>query len=93
MLATVDDSAKRMFDVGSTQITAAVAHKYGSEAGKSAHLATHTARNVTLVYIDMRGFARKALIKKAGKTWIKARLGGGREMSGVVVDREEQGKK
>ncbi|TBU43802.1 hypothetical protein BD309DRAFT_893678 [Dichomitus squalens] len=93
ILATVDDSLRRTFDVGSERATAVVAHKYGPEAAKSTHLATHTARNVTLVYIDMRGFARKALIKKAGKTWIQAKLGGGREMSGVVVDREAQSKK
>ncbi|KAI0806840.1 hypothetical protein C8Q74DRAFT_1375418 [Fomes fomentarius] len=97
VLAAVDDSLKRTFDVGAERVTAVVGHKYGPAAARSTHLATHTARNVTLVYIDMRGFARKALIKKAGKQWIKARLGsgtgsgGGREMSGMVVDKQEQG--
>lgn len=90
ILSTVDDSIKRTFDVGSERVSAVVAHKYGPEAGRSTHLATHTARNVTLVYIDMRGFARKALIKRAGKHWLKARVGGGREMSGTVVDKQEQ---
>ena len=92
ILATVDDSIRRTWDVGSERATAVVAHKYGPEAAKSTHLAAHTARNVTLVYIDMRGFARKALIRRAGKHWIKARFGGGagREMSGLVVDRQEQ---
>ncbi|TFK88297.1 hypothetical protein K466DRAFT_521073 [Polyporus arcularius HHB13444] len=93
ILSTVDDSLKRTFDVGSERVSAVVAHKYGPEAGRSTHLATHTARNVTLVYIDMRGFARKALIKRAGKHWLKARVGGGRENSGVVVDKQEQGPK
>ncbi|EIW60897.1 uncharacterized protein TRAVEDRAFT_146573 [Trametes versicolor FP-101664 SS1] len=90
LLATVDDSVKRAVDVGSTQLTAVMGHKYGEGAGRTTHLATHTARNVTLVYIDMRGFARRALIKKAGKEWIKARVGGRRQqaqMDGVVVDR------
>lgn len=95
MLAAVDDSLKRTFDVGAERVTAVVGHKYGPDAARSTHLATHTARNVTLVYIDMRGFARKALIKKAGKQWIKARIGtgngGGKEMSGMVVDKQEQG--
>ena len=88
VLATVDDSLKRTVDVGSERVAAVVGHKYGPEAGRSAQLATHTARNVTLVYIDMRGFGRKALIKKAGTTWIKARMGGGKEMSGLVVDKQ-----
>ena len=29
-----------------------------------------------LVYVDMRGFARKALLKKAGKEFVKARVSG-----------------
>ena len=78
------------FDVSSERVTAVVGHKYGPEAARSAHLATHTARNVTLVYIDMRGFARRAIIKKAGKQWLKGKFGSGagREMSGVVVDKK-----
>ena len=94
VLAAVDDSIRRTWDVGSERATAVVAHKYGPEAAKSTHLAAHTARNVTLVYIDMRGLARRALIRRAGKHWVKARfgVGGGKEMSGLVVDREEQGK-
>ncbi|OJT13433.1 hypothetical protein TRAPUB_10031 [Trametes pubescens] len=96
VLATVDDSLKRAVDVGSSQLTAVMGHKYGEGAGRTTHLATHTARNVTLVYIDMRGFARRALIKKAGKEWIKARVGGRRQqvqMDGVVVDRAGVGEK
>ncbi|KAI0781426.1 hypothetical protein BD413DRAFT_505234 [Trametes elegans] len=93
VLATVDDSAKRVFDVGSKQLTAAMGHKYGADAGKSTHLATHTARNVTLVYIDMQGLARRALLRKAGKEWIKARVGRSRQeaaMDGLVVDKGKQ---
>ena len=33
-----------------------------------------TARNVGLVYIDMSGIGRRALLKRAGKTFLKARL-------------------
>ncbi|KAI0648358.1 hypothetical protein C8Q79DRAFT_571098 [Trametes meyenii] len=92
ILATVDDSAKRVFDGASTNLTAVMGHKYGADAGKSTHLATHTARNVTLVYIDMQGLARRALIRKAGKEWIKARVGGRHQaspqMSGIVVDKQ-----
>ncbi|KAI0668438.1 hypothetical protein C8Q78DRAFT_258882 [Trametes maxima] len=92
ILATVDDSAKRVFGGASTNLTAVMSHKYGADAGKSTHLATHTARNVTLVYIDMQGLARRALIRKAGKEWIKARVGSRQQaspqMSGVVVDKQ-----
>ena len=33
----------------------------------------NTARNVVLVYVDMRGFARRALIRKTGVEFAKAR--------------------
>lgn len=50
--------------------------RYGTDAQHSTHLATHTARNVVLVYVDVRGFARRALLKKTGKEFVKARFGG-----------------
>ena len=84
VLATVDDSARRMLDVGSQQLTAVMGHNYGASAGRTTELATHTARNVTLVYIDMQGLARRALIKKAGKEWVKDQQGAA-QMDGVVV--------
>ena len=34
----------------------------------------HTARNVVLVYVDMRGFARRALLQKSGVEFVKARI-------------------
>ena len=32
--------------------------------------------NVVLVYVDVRGFARRALITKTGKEFVKARFAG-----------------
>ncbi|KAF7799692.1 hypothetical protein EIP86_010934 [Pleurotus ostreatoroseus] len=76
VLTTVDDSARRMFEVGSDRLGAVVGHKFGPDAQRSTHLATHTARNIVLVYVDVRGFARRALITKTGKEFVKARFGG-----------------
>ncbi|GJE87993.1 Senescence domain-containing protein [Phanerochaete sordida] len=76
IITTVDDSARRMFEVSTDRIGAVVGHKYGSEAQRTTHLASHTARNVVLVYVDMRGFARRALLKRTGKEFIKARVSG-----------------
>jgi spartin len=33
-----------------------------------------TARNIALVYIDMRGIGRKALIKKVGKAFVSGQV-------------------
>ena len=40
----------------------------------------HTATNVGLVYIDARGVGRRALLRKAGKACVKAKLGKNREV-------------
>ncbi|KAH8100224.1 hypothetical protein BXZ70DRAFT_938612 [Cristinia sonorae] len=85
VLATVDDSARRVFEVGSERLGAVMGHKYGPQAQQSTHLATHTARNVVLVYVDVSGFARRALITKAGKEWMKARIGSRRTEAGQAT--------
>ncbi|KAJ7575134.1 hypothetical protein C8J56DRAFT_459751 [Mycena floridula] len=77
ILSTIDQSAKELLNVGSQQISAVVGHKYGAEAGQSSLSLTGTAKNLALVYIDMSGIGRKALIKRAGKMYIKNKLGGG----------------
>lgn len=37
-------------------------------------LLTGTAKNVGLVYVDMTGMGRRALLKRAGRTFVKARF-------------------
>ncbi|RPD68047.1 hypothetical protein L226DRAFT_576743 [Lentinus tigrinus ALCF2SS1-7] len=72
ILSTVDDSIKRTFDVRSQRVSAVVARKYGPEAGRLVHPATHTARNITPVY---------------------ARVGGAKDISRFVVDKQVQAPK
>lgn len=76
VLTTVDDSARRVWDASSAQLEAVVGHKFGADAAANTHLATQTARNVVLVYVDMKGVARRALFQKAGKEFAKARVAG-----------------
>jgi len=45
-----------------------VGHTYGPDAARGTGLAGGTARNVVLVYVDVRAFA-PALIEKTGKEW------------------------
>ncbi|KZT74158.1 hypothetical protein DAEQUDRAFT_807844 [Daedalea quercina L-15889] len=73
VLASVDESVSRLLDAGTMQLGAAVGHRYGPDAARSTGLAAGTARNVVLVYVDVRGFARKALIKRAGREFVKGR--------------------
>lgn len=52
-----------------------VSCRYGKDAGDASLLAGKTIHNVGLVYLDVRGVGRRALIKKAGKSFLRAKLG------------------
>ncbi|KAF8163687.1 hypothetical protein B0H34DRAFT_765375 [Crassisporium funariophilum] len=74
ILSTIDDSTRRVLDVGTQELSKVMGHKYGAEAAESSSLLAGTARNVGLVYVDMRGIGRRALLKSAGKNFVKARI-------------------
>jgi len=82
ILSTIDDSAKQILDVGGQRLNAVVEHKYGADAARSTSMLTGTAKNVGLVYIDMRGIGRRALIKRAGKEYLKAQVSSAASGSG-----------
>ncbi|KAF7783260.1 hypothetical protein Agabi119p4_2636 [Agaricus bisporus var. burnettii] len=67
VLSTFDNSVSRILDNGFTNLGKVMNHKYGPEAAESTVLMAGTARNVRLVYVDMKGFGRRALLRKAGK--------------------------
>ena len=56
--------------------------------GEASLLVGHSVRNVGVVYIDVRGVGRRALLKKAGKKYIKATLG----KKDVVLGVDEHGR-
>ncbi|KAJ6620334.1 hypothetical protein B0H10DRAFT_2022357 [Mycena sp. CBHHK59/15] len=74
ILSTIDISTRRILDSGTENIGTVVGHKYGASAGESSVLMAGTARNMALVYIDMRGIGRRALLRRAGKEFIKGRV-------------------
>lgn len=39
---------------------------------------TGTARNVGLVYVDLSGLGRRAILKRAGKQYIKGKISSGK---------------
>lgn len=77
VFATIEESFLRVVDTGSEEITRVVAHKHGEESGQNAALATATARNVALVYVDARGIGRKTIIRRVGREYAKAKLSSG----------------
>jgi len=80
--STLDNAAKQLLDVSSERIGAVVGHKYGPDAAETSNHITGTARNVALVYIDMRGIGRKALLRRAGKEFVKARMSSSESKTG-----------
>jgi spartin len=59
-----------------------VTHKYGEAAGSNVALAGRTARNVVLVYVDVRGLGRRAIVRHTAKTWAKGQVARHREHAG-----------
>jgi spartin len=74
ILSTIDDSARRVLDTGTQEIGKVVGHTYGPEAAHSSLLMAGTARNVALVYVDWKGVGRRALLRRAGRTFVKAQM-------------------
>jgi spartin len=76
LLTTLESSASHLITHTSTSLAAVATHKYGPEAGRAVGMVGDSVKNVAVVYIDMRGVGRRALLKVAGKRVIKAKMGG-----------------
>lgn len=73
----VAESGKSLMNQGSAAATTVVQHKYGPEAGQlAAHLAGGVT-NVALVYVDVTGVTRKAIIKSVAKGMVIGKVRGG----------------
>ncbi|GLB35503.1 putative senescence-associated protein [Lyophyllum shimeji] len=74
ILSTIDHETRRLLDAGTQTVGAVVGHKYGPDAKETSLLMAGTARNIGLVYVDMRGIGRRALLRRAGAQFVKGRL-------------------
>lgn len=74
ILSTLEENVKRLVVGGENTINNVVRHKYGEEAAESSSSMTGSAKNVVLVYIDMSGIGRRALLKKVGGEYVRARV-------------------
>ncbi|KAL5490682.1 hypothetical protein ACEPAI_5516 [Sanghuangporus weigelae] len=86
LLTTAENSAKQLLEHGTVHVSEALGHKYGNDMREASLLAGQSARNVGVVYIDARGVGRRALLRKAGKRYIKAKLGTKDVLLGVDQD-------
>ncbi|PWN48884.1 hypothetical protein IE53DRAFT_388897 [Violaceomyces palustris] len=80
VLDGIDAGAQTLLYSGGEAASTVVGHKYGTEAKVVSDYAVRTGKNVFLVYKDLRGVRRTALLKVAGGSLIKARMDDGREV-------------
>ncbi|CAH7675595.1 senescence-associated protein-domain-containing protein [Phakopsora pachyrhizi] len=93
VMDSLEAGGKKILYTAGDTTTNVVTHSYGPEAGAIAGRANEGVRNVALVYIDVRGVSRKAILKSAGKAAIKGRTKDGREFVFKATEDGEGGSK
>jgi spartin len=81
-------SGKHILDSGGVAATSMVGYRYGDDAKSVAAELTKSVTNVGLVYIDVTGVSRRAVIKSVAKGMLIGRVKGGGE---VVVGEGDGG--
>jgi spartin len=76
----IDQASRNLMNTSSTAATSVVTHKWGPEAGELTKHLGGSVKNVGLVYIDVTGVSRKAIIKAVGKGMVIGKVKGGGEI-------------
>ncbi|EUC40990.1 hypothetical protein COCMIDRAFT_107365 [Bipolaris oryzae ATCC 44560] len=70
----ISHSGRQILTSGGAAASAAVGHKYGAEAGQITSNLAGGVKNVGLVYIDVTGVSRKAIIKSVAKGMVVGKV-------------------
>ncbi|KIH88909.1 SPG20 protein [Sporothrix brasiliensis 5110] len=73
----IEQAGRHLLDTSSNAATTVVSSKWGSEAGEVTRNLTGGIKNVGLVYIDVTGVSRRALIKSVAKGMVIGHVPGG----------------
>lgn len=76
----IEHAARHLMTTASSSATTMVTHKWGDEAGELSRQLGGSAKNVGLVYIDVTGVSRRAIIKAVGKGMVIGKVKGGGEI-------------
>lgn len=76
----IDHAGRSLMTSTSTAATNVVTHRWGDEAGELSRHLGGSVKNVGLVYIDVTGVSRRAIIKAVGKGMVVGRVKGGGEI-------------
>src|SRR5436305_3048302 len=80
MMDGIDQAGRNLLQSGSTAASAVVGHKYGHEARSVASGLAGGVKNVGLVYIDVMGVSRRAVIKSVAKGMVVGRMPNGQQL-------------
>ncbi|KAI1386298.1 senescence-associated protein-domain-containing protein [Hypoxylon trugodes] len=95
----IDQATRNLLTSASSNATSMVTHRWGAEAGELSKHLGGSVKNVGLVYIDVTGVSRKAVIKAVGKGMVVGKVKGGGEIivgddtSDIVSRKETNGSK
>lgn len=78
----IDQASKNLLTGTQHSVTTVVSHRWGAEAGEISHSLGGGFKNVGLVYIDVTGVSRRAVLKSVAKGMIVGKVGGGKVMVG-----------
>lgn len=84
----IDHATRNLLNSASSSATTMVAHRWGDEAGELTKHLGGSVKNVGLVYIDVTGVSRKAIIKAVGKGMLvgKVKIGNNQTADVIVGD-------
>ncbi|KAK6910013.1 hypothetical protein I204_04931 [Kwoniella mangroviensis CBS 8886] len=77
VLTSLEATAHDLINNGTIAASNAAGHKYGPEAGEATALVGGSVKNVAVVYIDVAGVGRRAVLKSTAKGFVKAKLADG----------------
>jgi spartin len=84
--SSVDQAGRGLLASGTSAATKVVTHRYGEEAGEISQTLEGSIKNVALVYIDVTGVSRKAIVKSLAKGMVVGKVG---EKSLIIPGTEE----
>lgn len=76
----IEQGARTVLYSGSTAASTVIGHRYGAEAGAVAADVTGGFKNVGLVYIDVTGVSRRAILKSVAKGMVVGRMKDGKQV-------------
>ena len=76
----VEQAGKNLLSSSSSAATTVVSHKWGSEAGELSRSLGGGVKNVGLVYIDVTGVSRRAILKSVAKGMVVGRTADGEQV-------------